>query len=456
MESPKMMKQYNDPPTPTLSPQTVVSNGIYHGLPTFPDAKPASIIVTGANGITGQAMVKVLAANPSRWPHIHAMSRRPPPDPNAPKTVHPIAVDFLKSPQEIAAIFKKENVQADYVFFASYVQPPPKEGGGIWSDTDELDRINAALLSNFLEALTLAKITPKRIMLQTGGKYYAVHIGPTPTPQDETDPRIQVPNFYYPQEDMLWAYSAKNNSTWNVTRPGFILGAVKDAAMSILYPLAIYASIQKHLGKMLEFPGTIEAWEAEKHESTAKLIAWHAEWALLSDAAKDTVLNHSDGGVFAFGKFWPMLASWYGVEAGIPETDMSKYSWIDMPDPAPRGYASLFPSPSSLSISLLTPNSFGPKGRIGYTFTFESWASEPAVLKAWEEIRHKFNLQQSPFDDVQKNFGLLDAEILTPWSRSINMNRSRKLGWNGFVDTNEAIKEVIGEMAELGMVPAVQ
>jgi hypothetical protein len=111
---------------------------------------------------------------------------------------------------------------------------------------------------------------------------------------------------------------------------------------------------------------------------------------------------------------------------------------------------------ASLSISLLTPNSFGPKGRIGYTFTFESWASEPAVLKAWEEIRHKFNLQQSPFDDVQKNFGLLDAEILTPWSRSINMNRSRKLGWNGFVDTNEAIKEVIGEMAELGMVPAVQ
>jgi hypothetical protein len=100
--------------------------------------------------------------------------------------------------------------------------------------------------------------------------------------------------------------------------------------------------------------------------------------------------------------------------------------------------------------------SFGPKGRIPFTFTFESWASQPEVLSAWTAIKEKYNLTQSPFDDTKKNFGVLDAEILTPWPRSISMNRSRKLGWNGFVDTEYAIKEVIGEMAGLGMVPPLE
>ena len=33
------------------------------------------------------------------------------------------------------------------------------------------------------------------------------------------------------------------------------------------------------------------------------------------------------------------------------------------------------------------------------------------------------------------------------------MNKNRKLGWNGFVDTEESIAEVIGEMVELKLVP---
>ena len=99
---------------------------------------------------------------------------------------------------------------------------------------------------------------------------------------------------------------------------------------------------------------------------------------------------------------------------------------------------------------------FGPRGRIPYKFKFESWASQPAVISAFEVLRKKHNLKYSPFDDVKTSFGTLDAEILTPWPRSTSMNRSRKLGGHGFVDTSEAIREVIGEMAGLGMVPALE
>ena len=62
---------------------------------------------------------------------------------------------------------------SDYVFFFSYVQVQPKQGAGaLWSDAEEMCRVNGLLLKNFLDALVLARITPRRVMLQTGGKNY--------------------------------------------------------------------------------------------------------------------------------------------------------------------------------------------------------------------------------------------------------------------------------------------
>ena len=39
---------------------------------------------------------------------------------------------------------------SDFVFFAAYIQPPPVEGGGLWSDTDETERVNGKLLGSVL------------------------------------------------------------------------------------------------------------------------------------------------------------------------------------------------------------------------------------------------------------------------------------------------------------------
>lgn len=91
---------------------TVQDNGIYHHLPTFPahDGKKYSAIVTGANGISGSAIVDVLAESPDRWEIIYAISRRPPVSTQS--HVKPIAADFLESPEVIAELLKKEGVKA--------------------------------------------------------------------------------------------------------------------------------------------------------------------------------------------------------------------------------------------------------------------------------------------------------------------------------------------------------
>ena len=107
-----------------MSVQQIQSRGIYHGLPVFPSSiNNLTAVVTGANGISGYYMLKVLSQSPQRWSTIYCLSRRPPLIPGGlPDNVTHIALDFLKDPEEIAAVLKEKGVKADYVFFYSYIR----------------------------------------------------------------------------------------------------------------------------------------------------------------------------------------------------------------------------------------------------------------------------------------------------------------------------------------------
>lgn len=127
--------------------QLVESKGIYHGLPVYPSSvKGLTAIITGANGISGNYMLRVLAQAPERWTKIYCLSRRPPAIPDGlPKNAEHIALDFLKDSDEIAKVLKEKIVKVDYVFFYSYVQVKPKQGGGLWSDAEEMCRVNSTI-----------------------------------------------------------------------------------------------------------------------------------------------------------------------------------------------------------------------------------------------------------------------------------------------------------------------
>jgi len=96
--------------------RAVKSEGIYHGLPVFdlerPEHQGLTAIVTGANGISGYHMVKVLAAASSRWNRIYCLSRRPPPDyffdglGQGAKRVEHVEANFLAEPKELAEKIK--------------------------------------------------------------------------------------------------------------------------------------------------------------------------------------------------------------------------------------------------------------------------------------------------------------------------------------------------------------
>lgn len=314
----------------------------------------------------------------------------------------------------------------------------------------ELTRPTARLLSNFLEGLALSATPttplPKRILLQTGAKYYGVHLGPAPTPQEETDPRVPTtkgsfePNFYYNQEDYLIAFARKHGIGWNTTRPSWVPGAVPDAAMNLCYPLAVYATVQRHLGKPLEYPVDLAAWETNQTLSSAKLNCYLAEWAVLTEKAENESFNASDGCPFTWGKFWPKFAERFGGMGwtGPPEDDDGRYKEAVTPySPPPRG--------------------FGPPAKIRYTFTLTEWAKRPEVQRAWAEIAQRNNLREREMEDmdIDRVFGFTDAAMMWSYPISFNMSKARRFGFFGMVDSVESVFAVFEEFAGLGMVPEI-
>lgn len=239
------------------------------------------------------------------------------------------------------------------------MQPPPKgDALDLWAHADELARINrkpplplfqilltfppapqVSLFKNFIGGLQLAGLKPKKFMLQTGSKHYAFYLGPAAIPAFESDPRVTIDdNFYYAQEDALVSYCKLNGSQWAVSRPTYIIGAVRDGSLNHLIGFGIYASVQAYMKQPLLFPGDYRAWDREQHQSSGLLNAYFQEWLVLSESTAGEAFNIHDGDSFTWGRLWPYLAQWYGIEWHPPETDDSKYRTIKMALPTtPRG-----------------------------------------------------------------------------------------------------------------------
>jgi hypothetical protein len=186
------------------------------------------------------------------------------------------------------------------------------------------------IFENLLSALDQVSVEPKRVILQTGGKNYGVHQGFVNVPLKETDPRVELePNFYYTQEDLLSKYIKIHPKTnYNVTMPQWILGAVAGTDMTIFYPLAVYAAVLRKLNKPLLFPGDFVSWDNPTPISTGILNSIFYEWLVLSPHTAGESFNITDDSEFTWSRFWPTLASWFGLE-WQPPSENATYHEID-------------------------------------------------------------------------------------------------------------------------------
>ncbi|OAP55594.1 hypothetical protein AYL99_10567 [Fonsecaea erecta] len=424
-------------------------SGIYHNLPQFdPKLTGLTALITGANGISGYNTLLALLDSPQRWAKVFTLSRRPLPaemmnliPAELRNRIQHISCDLQAEPATIAKTLELAGVQVDYIFFYAYLQPRPPPGERAWSNQQELLDVNSALLRNFLRAIPQAGIRPKRFLLQTGAKNYGPHIGRARTPNVESDPqpRHLGPNFYYAQEDLLFEYCEKYEVEWNIIRPPWIIGSSMTAQMCALYPFAVYAAVNAERNLPLRFPSSWSFWQQNcSHFGTARLTGYLSEWAILEDKCKNQAFNSQDTSPISWDRIFAEYVRWFGVEKGVLPPPDQESGLLEL----------------KLNGGKDSPMGYGPPIVELLSFTILSWAQDPENQKAWKRIQDRDHLTFDPFEDIEGNFTFSDTVFMT--FGPLSMNKARRLGWTGFVDTMESIFEMYQEMNQLGMLPKLE
>lgn len=279
-----------------------------------------SALIVGSSGIVGSAAAELFSKE--GWA-VAGLARRPVPQ----AQVTPVAADLL-DPGSLRASL--EGLRPTHVIFASWLRQK--------TEAENIE-VNARMVRNLLDALRPAR-SMKHVALVTGLKHYlgpfeAYGKGKLPqTPFREEQARLDVPNFYYAQEDEVFAAAARDGFTWSVHRPHTIIGKAVGNAMNMGTTLAVYASICRETGRPFRFPGSEAQWKSLTDMTDAKLLARHLFWASTTPAAFDQAFNVVNGDVFRWSWMWSRIASWFGIPAEPFDGVVRPLEW-QMADDAP-------------------------------------------------------------------------------------------------------------------------
>ncbi|WP_419815399.1 SDR family oxidoreductase [Glacieibacterium sp.] len=258
-------------------------------------------LVVGASGIVGSATATLL--NEQGWT-VHGLARRP----AAQAGILPVVADLQDAAATAAALAE---VRPDAVFITTWLRQD--------SEAENI-RVNSAMVRNLLDGLRGGGST-RHVALVTGLKHYlgpfeAYGKGVLPqTPFRETQGRLDIENFYYAQEDEVFAAAARDGFGWSVHRPHTVIGKAVGNAMNMGTTLAVYATICRETGRPFRFPGSATQWDGLTDMTDARLLARQLLWAATTPAARDQAFNVVNGDVFRWSWMWGRIAEWFGVEA---------------------------------------------------------------------------------------------------------------------------------------------
>ena len=249
----------------------------------------------------GRNLAQHLSQDPT-W-KVYGLARRPVPQ----EGVAAVAADLLDPASLEAALAE---VRPTHVFFSSWLRHETEA---------ENIRVNRTMVRNLLHAVRGGAV--QHVALVTGLKHYlgpfdAYGKGKLPaTPFREEQERLDVPNFYYAQEDELFAAAAEQGFRWTVHRPHTIIGYAVGNAMNMGVTLACYAALCRQGGTPFIFPGSFVQWRSLTDMTDARLLAKHLTWASTTPAAANEAFNVVNGDVFRWEWMWSRLADYFGISA---------------------------------------------------------------------------------------------------------------------------------------------
>jgi nucleoside-diphosphate-sugar epimerase len=258
-------------------------------------------LVVGSTGIAGQALCHELLAHGWR---VTGVSRRAPVDIPG---VEPVLVD-LTDPDAVRSTLG--DVAPTAVFFAVWMR---------MSSEAENIRVNSGIIRDVLAAVGPGG-TVRHVSLMTGLKHY---LGPfeayaqgesRETPFHEYEPRLDLPNFYYAQEDEMWAAAERYGFTWSTHRSHTVIGFAVGNAMNMGMTLSVQAALCKELGMPFVFPGNEIQWNGLTDMTDADLLARQMVWTAETEGLPSQSYNTANGDVFRWKWMWPRIAELLGVE----------------------------------------------------------------------------------------------------------------------------------------------
>jgi nucleoside-diphosphate-sugar epimerase len=351
-----------------------------------------SALVVGASGIVGNYLTRHLRKQ--GW-HVHGLARRPPTDIDG---VVPLAADLLE-PESLRTAL--QGLRPTDVFLSTWLRQNTEA---------ENIRINSAMVRNVLDALSPAG-SVRHVALVTGLKHY---LGPfeaygkgtlPPTPFREEQPRLELENFYYAQEDEVFAAAARDGFGWSVHRPHTIIGYAVGNAMNMGVTLAVYATICRETGRPYLFPGSAAQWNGLTDMTDARLLARHLEWAATTDAARNQAFNVVNGDVFRWSWMWTRLAGWFGLQA----------------------------APFS-----------------GEGIPLERQLADAGPI--WDGIARKHHLAEQDLAVVSSAWHT-DADLGRPIEVVTDMSKSRKLGFLDYQATDDSFLDLFARLREARIIP---
>jgi nucleoside-diphosphate-sugar epimerase len=258
-------------------------------------------LIAGVTGIVGNNLASHLGAR--GW-EVFGLARHPS---SRESTYQPVAADLL-DPAALQSTVA--SLKPTHIFITTWLRQPTEK---------ENIRVNSAMVRNLLAAVAPAE-SVRHVALVTGLKHYlgpfeAYGKGTLPaTPFREEQPRLDIENFYYAQEDEVFAAAARDGFTWSVHRPHTIIGYALGNAMNMGVTLAVYASICRETRRPFRFPGSSVQWHGLTDMTDARLLARHLEWASTSETASNQAFNVVNGDIFRWNWMWSRLADRFGVQ----------------------------------------------------------------------------------------------------------------------------------------------
>lgn len=349
-------------------------------------------LVVGASGIVGSATAALL--NERGWT-VHGLARRPVEQAG----VVPVAVDLQDAAATAAAL---ADIAVDAVFITTWLRQD--------SEAENI-RVNSAMVRNLLDGLRAGSARPRHVALVTGLKHYlgpfeAYGKGVLPqTPFREEQGRLQVENFYYAQEDEVFAAAERDGFTWSVHRPHTVIGKAVGNAMNMGTTLAVYATLCRETGRPFRFPGSAAQWNGLTDMTDARQLAHHLLWATETPAAANEAFNVVNGDVFRWSWMWQRIADWFGVEAALFD---------------------------------------------GTLLPLEEQMAGDAGL--WRRIAEREGLIEPDLNRLASPWHT-DADLGRPIEVVTDMSKSRRLGFTGYQPTDEAFEQLFRQLRAERLIP---